>query len=90
MTDDLALVGSRPPLLQLDGAGHGPDRADWETVARAILDHTGAAATTDCDNCPTVANPDQINTDQGQTGDACDADDDNDVSRTPGTTVALS
>ena len=29
-------------LLQLDGAGHGLDRADWETVARAILEHTGA------------------------------------------------
>jgi len=28
-------------LLRLDGAGHGLDRADWESVARAIADHTG-------------------------------------------------
>jgi pimeloyl-ACP methyl ester carboxylesterase len=27
-------------LLTLDGAGHGVERADWETVARAILAHT--------------------------------------------------
>ena len=30
-------------LLPLEGAGHGVDRADWETVARAILEHTGSA-----------------------------------------------
>ena len=29
-------------LLLLEGAGHGLDRADWDTVARAILAHTGA------------------------------------------------
>jgi pimeloyl-ACP methyl ester carboxylesterase len=27
-------------LLPLEGAGHGLDRADWDTVARAILEHT--------------------------------------------------
>jgi len=30
-------------LLRFDGAGHGLVREDWETVARAILDHTAAA-----------------------------------------------
>jgi pimeloyl-ACP methyl ester carboxylesterase len=29
-------------LLALEGAGHGIDRADWETIAQAILEHTGA------------------------------------------------
>ena len=27
-------------LLLLDGAGHGVDRADWDTLVRAILEHT--------------------------------------------------
>ena len=29
-------------LLTLDGAGHGVDRRDWETIARAVLEHTAA------------------------------------------------
>jgi pimeloyl-ACP methyl ester carboxylesterase len=27
-------------LLTLEGAGHGVERADWETIVGAILDHT--------------------------------------------------
>jgi pimeloyl-ACP methyl ester carboxylesterase len=27
-------------LLTLEGAGHGVDRADWETIVRAIVEHT--------------------------------------------------
>jgi pimeloyl-ACP methyl ester carboxylesterase len=34
-----AIPGAR--LLTLEGAGHGLDRADWKTVARAIVEHTG-------------------------------------------------
>jgi pimeloyl-ACP methyl ester carboxylesterase len=30
-------------LMPLEGAGHGVERADWEIVVRAILDHTAAA-----------------------------------------------
>jgi pimeloyl-ACP methyl ester carboxylesterase len=39
----LALVDAIPgaELLVLEGAGHGVVRADWETIARAILRHTG-------------------------------------------------
>jgi pimeloyl-ACP methyl ester carboxylesterase len=29
-------------LLALEGAGHGVFRSDWETIARAILEHTAA------------------------------------------------
>jgi pimeloyl-ACP methyl ester carboxylesterase len=29
-------------LLTLEGAGHGVERADWRTIARAILAHTAA------------------------------------------------
>jgi pimeloyl-ACP methyl ester carboxylesterase len=37
-----ALAGEIPGarLLLLEDAGHGIDRADWETVVRAIVDHT--------------------------------------------------
>jgi pimeloyl-ACP methyl ester carboxylesterase len=28
-------------LMPVEGAGHGVDRADWDTVAQAILEHTG-------------------------------------------------
>lgn len=27
-------------LLTLEGTGHGVERSDWETIARAILAHT--------------------------------------------------
>ena len=30
-------------LLRLEGAGHGVDRADWESVVDAILEHTASA-----------------------------------------------
>lgn len=30
-------------LLRLEGAGHGVDRADWESIARAVVEHTGLA-----------------------------------------------
>ena len=37
-----ALAGEIPDarLLTLEGAGHGVDRADWETIVRAIVEHT--------------------------------------------------
>ena len=30
-------------LLTLEGAGHGVEKADWETIASAIIEHTAAA-----------------------------------------------
>jgi pimeloyl-ACP methyl ester carboxylesterase len=38
----LAAQISAARLLVLEGAGHGIDRADWEAVVRAILEHTAA------------------------------------------------
>jgi pimeloyl-ACP methyl ester carboxylesterase len=35
------IAGAR--LLPLDGAGHGVDPADWETIVRAIVEHTAPA-----------------------------------------------
>ncbi len=39
-----ALAGAIPGarLLTLEGGGHGLDRADWQAVARAIVEHTGS------------------------------------------------
>jgi pimeloyl-ACP methyl ester carboxylesterase len=31
-------------LLRLEGAGHGVDRADWEPIAKAIVEHTEPAS----------------------------------------------
>jgi pimeloyl-ACP methyl ester carboxylesterase len=33
-------------LLPLQGAGHGVDRADWETIVRAIVEHTASTQPT--------------------------------------------
>jgi pimeloyl-ACP methyl ester carboxylesterase len=33
-------------LLPLEGAGHGVDRADWDTMVPAILEHTADAERT--------------------------------------------
>ncbi|HKA83311.1 MAG TPA: alpha/beta fold hydrolase [Acidimicrobiales bacterium] len=43
----LALAAEIPDatLLRLDSAGHGVDRADWETIVGAIVRHSAAAAT---------------------------------------------
>jgi len=45
-------------------------------TSRPDADHDGVSD--GVDNCPSVANPDQKNTDGDAMGDACDADDDND------------
>jgi pimeloyl-ACP methyl ester carboxylesterase len=34
-------------LVPLERAGHGVDRADWETIVRAILEHTAGRSPTD-------------------------------------------
>jgi pimeloyl-ACP methyl ester carboxylesterase len=39
------IPGSR--LLLIEGGGHGVERADWNTLARAIIDHTASAKSTE-------------------------------------------
>jgi hypothetical protein len=70
-----------------DGDGlHGyldPDQdqdgiPDVEDYAPESFDRDGDAVGDAADNCPDLANPDQIDTDGAGMGDACDLDDDND------------
>ena len=64
-----------------DPAGDANDPL-WVSQLMPVLspaddpDADGVANT--CDNCPTIANPDQANHDTDAAGDVCDIDDDND------------
>lgn len=49
---------------------------DGRTCVDVDADNDGIEDSTD--NCPTAANPEQVDTDQDSAGDACDADDDGD------------
>lgn len=51
---------------------------DRDGVCDPKKEDFGAEVCTGIDNCPTVSNPDQRNTDRDNSGDACDPDDDND------------
>jgi hypothetical protein len=69
MIDAIALV-----------SGHPSARVYYDDVRVFLppLDADGDGVPDDLDNCPNVANPDQVDFDGDSVGDACDADDDND------------
>jgi len=77
--------------LVVDGQSNGPLDSSWpmnRQNARGtgalfdvtlVVDSDGDGIVDTVDNCPNIANTNQINTDQqNDGGDACDADDDND------------
>jgi hypothetical protein len=70
-----------------DGRGDAEDNCP-ATANRAQADGDGDGVGDACDNCVTVANADQLDTDEdardGDGGDACDADADDDDLCTPG------
>jgi len=51
----------------------------WDYARSPEIDTDNDGILDATDNCPSVANPDQLNTDGDDEGDACDADDDNDT-----------
>lgn len=64
------------------GQAASSDGPDDSTPAESFLapgqDMDGDGRAIASDNCPNVANPDQVDSDGDGAGDACDADDDND------------
>ncbi len=66
------------PLLALAGLSAPPGVSPVHG-APALIDSDGDGIPNDIDNCPTVFNPDQADTDQDGRGNACDDDDDNDT-----------
>ena len=66
------------PDTDFDGAGGGSAGAYWLRVVHdGDADGDGVAGAGD--NCPSVANPGQVDTDADGFGDACDDDDDGDL-----------
>lgn len=59
-----------------DGIPYGDDMDDSDADER--IDADGDGVSDQIDNCPTVSNSSQTNTDGGMQGDACDFDDDDD------------
>jgi hypothetical protein len=64
------------PDVDGDGVANGDEAAKGTDPRRA--DSDGDGRSDGADDCPTVANPDQLDSDADTQGDACDADDDND------------
>jgi hypothetical protein len=82
-----ANLGQRNQACLSDGAGGfvcqdiGPEAgSSWGIALGDVgtLDTDGDGVPDGLDNCPTVYNPDQIDTDGDGQGDACDPDDDDD------------
>ena len=59
-----------------DSVGDSQDWAPEDPLEQFDFDRDGVG--NNADNCVSVANPDQLNTDGDDSGNACDADDDND------------
>jgi hypothetical protein len=86
INSSLGLVGFRTTFYGNDaGPPMGLPRVDYNNVPRLILnteiaDTDGDGVDDPVDNCPSVPNADQLNTDGANDGgDACDDDDDNDM-----------
>ncbi len=69
--------GGNPAIAYYDPANHDLKLARCDD-GNCLPDADGDGIADAIDNCPSIANADQTNTDGDSEGDACDADDDND------------
>ena len=75
MNQDACTPGPTGSLLQKFVSGLHPALIQLEQL---VADDDSDGIPDDEDNCPNTANPDQVNTDSDDLGDACDMDDDGD------------
>lgn len=81
-TDSIGVSGAYSGSMTHDGTSitstGGRDAFIWSFDPAALKDTDSDSIVDVDDNCPTVSNPTQANTDMDDKGDACDSDDDND------------
>ncbi len=81
-TDSIGVAGAYSGSMTHDGTSitstGGRDAFIWSFDPAALKDTDSDSIVDVDDNCPTVSNPTQANTDMDDKGDACDSDDDND------------
>ena len=82
MSDYIGIGGSYSGSMTHEGSTltstGGRDAYVWVFDPSSLKDSDGDSIVDVDDNCPTVSNPGQANTDGDQQGDECDSDDDND------------
>ena len=78
--DDVDLTIGRGEIVALVGESGSGKSTVARLIARLYEPTSGSIVLDGSDNCPGVANPDQLDTDgAGDGGDACDTDDDDDT-----------
>ena len=75
---DEATAGTNPLLADTDGDTVNDDVDVFPLDATETVDTDSDTVGDNGDNCPTIANTDQLNTDGDANGNVCDTDDDND------------